>query len=247
MKAFFYIATLLLLLVLISCTESDTNVSATADTDSLTSHIKNVVEQKKQLQKIKDAFEKSRYSKSLNKYRPIIRKYAKRYGFDWRLIVAQIMQESKFREAARSPVGARGLMQVMPRTARELTQELDVQYILINPRENIAAGIYHLRKQYNFFPTADKENRLKLGLASYNSGAGRVFDAQEIIKYYGKPALKWKNVRQYIQRLKKSDWELHLQVWPLGRPKHGYFYGYNETINYVDNIWEMYQIYRKIL
>ena len=41
--------------------------------------------------------------------------------------------------------------------------------------------------------------------------------------------------------------ELHLQVWPLGRPAHGYFYGYNETITYVDRIWEIYQVYKKIL
>ncbi len=247
MKIIIYITAGFLLLSLISCTGENKQTVPIADGDSLTSHIKDVVQQKRELQEIKRAFEKSRYNKSLTKYRPIIRKYAKRYGFDWRLIVAQIMQESKFREKARSPVGARGLMQVMPRTAKELTRELDVEYILINPRENIAAGIYHLRKQFNFFPNADKVNRLKLGLASYNCGAGRVFDAQDIIRYHAKPAMQWKYVSPYLKKLKKSDWELHLQVWPLGRPKHGYFYGYEETINYVDNIWEMYQIYKKIL
>jgi hypothetical protein len=35
-------------------------------------------------------------------------------------------------------------------------------------------------------------------------------------------------------------------VWPQGKPKHGYFYGFDETITYVDNIWEMYDIYREI-
>ena len=247
MKTVLYISFIIASLWLLSCDQSNTGIRTTADGDSLTSHVKNIVDQKKKLQEIKDAFENSRYNKSLSKYRTIIRKYAKRYGFDWRLIVAQIMQESKFREAARSPVGARGLMQVMPRTARELTRELDVQYILVNPRENIAAGIYHLQKQYNFFPNADNVNRLKLGLASYNCGAGRIFDAQKITRYYEKPALKWDYVSQSLKKLKRSDWELHLQVWPLGRPKHGYFYGYNETTTYVDNIWEMYQIYRKIL
>ena len=47
--------------------------------------------------------------------------------------------------------------------------------------------------------------------------------------------------------LKSTDWELHLQIWPQGRPKHGYFYGYDETINYVNNKWDMYELYRKIL
>ncbi len=229
-----------------ACGSDPVPETGSANSDSLTAQIKDMVQHKRELQEIKAAFERSRYNKSLAKYRPIIRKYAKRYGFDWRLIVAQIMQESKFREKARSPVGARGLMQVMPRTARELTRELDVEYILINPRENIAAGIYHLRKQYNFFPNADKVNRLKLGLASYNCGAGRVFDAQDILRYQAKPAMQWEFVSPYLKKLKKSDWELHLQVWPLGRPKHGYFYGYNETINYVDKIWDTYQIYRQI-
>ena len=241
------ICTGLLILFLLACSEKQIAEDKTADLDSLTQHVKNYVLEKKRIQEMKISFENSRYNKSLMKYRSIIRKYSKRYGFDWRMIVAQIMQESKFRETARSPVGARGLMQLMPRTAKEITRELDVEYLLVNPRENIAAGIYHLKKQYNFFPGADQVNRLKLGLASYNCGAGRVFDAQDIAQYYDKPYNRWDTVSNYLTRLKKSDWEVHLQVWPLGRPKHGYFYGYDETINYVNSIWEMYEIYRRIL
>lgn len=220
--------------------------------DSLSNQIKKVIEEKKRYWDLKQEFEKSRYNKSLLKYRPIIRKYAKRYGFDWRLIVAQIMQESKFRQTARSKVGAAGLMQIMPRTARQITRDLevhefDVKYILKNPRENIAAGIYHLKKQYNYFPKADFANRTKLSLASYNCGAGRIFDAQNIAHYYKKSPYQWINIREYLTMLKKSDWELHLQVWPLGHPKHGYFYGYEETLNYVENIWQLFQVYKKIL
>jgi membrane-bound lytic murein transglycosylase F len=237
----------ILILCLLACSTEQVQDSRTADVDSLTQQVKDFVQEKKRLQEMKISFENSRYNKSLMKYRSIIRKYSKRYGFDWRMIVAQIMQESKFRESARSPVGARGLMQLMPRTAREITRELDVEYLLVNPRENIAAGIYHLKKQYNFFPGADKVNRLKLGLASYNCGAGRIFDAQDIAQYYKKPHNRWDTVSGYLTRLKKTDWEIHLQVWPLGRPKHGYFYGFDETINYVDNIWDMYMIYRRIL
>jgi len=243
----YFISVFGFIVISFSCGESQRDVSSNGDADSLRQHVKNVVQEKMRMQELKNAFEKSRYNKSLKKYRPIIRKYAKRYGFDWRLIVAQIMQESKFREAAQSPVGARGLMQLMPRTAREITRELDVQFIFINPRENITAGIYHLKKQYNFFPNADPDNRLKLGLASYNCGAGRVFDAQDIARYHERPPYTWTTVSEYLTRLKKDDWEVHLQVWPLGKPKHGYFYGYPETISYVDNIWEMYRLYRKIL
>lgn len=242
-----FLTAVLLGFLLLSCGSSGKAENKLAENDSLTAQIKNLLSEKKKILALKKQFEKSRYRKSLIKYRPIIRKYAKRYGFDWRLIAAQIMQESRFREKARSPVGARGLMQVMPRTAQELTRELDVQYILKNPRENIAAGIYHLKKQFGYFPNADSRNRMKLSLASYNCGAGRVFDSQKIAIYHDHSPNKWPNISRYLQNLKKSDWELHLQVWPLGKPDHGYFYGYNETITYVDRIWEIYQVYKKVL
>lgn len=50
----------------------------------------------------------------------LVQKYSDKYGFDWRLIAAQMFQESGFDPNARSPTGARGLMQLMPRTARSL-------------------------------------------------------------------------------------------------------------------------------
>jgi len=191
--------------------------------------------------------ESSRLGRSIEKYKPIIKKYAKRYGFDWRLIVAQIVQESGFKTKARSHVGAKGLMQIMPGTAREISKELDIEYISRNPRENITAGIYHLHKQARLFPEASFVDRTKLALASYNCGVGRIFDAQDIARYYKRPANRWDSVRPYLATLKKSDWQLHLQVWPTGKPRYGYFYGYNETINYVESIWSLYHTYRKIM
>jgi len=230
----------------LSCQKSTGDVATRVAGDSLSSLTREQDEKNKRILEVKKKLEKSRYNKSILKYSPVIKKYAKRYGFDWRLIVAQIMQESKFREHARSPVGARGLMQLMPGTEREISNELDFQYILKNPRENIAAGIYHLKKQHGFFPHATYVNRMKLSLAAYNSGAGRVFDAQDIARYYKFSPDQWQSVKTYLPQLKKTDWQVHLQVWPQGKPKYGYFYGSNETITYVDNIWEMYEIYRHL-
>ena len=138
-------------------------------------------------------------------------------------------------------------MQIMPGTAREIRGELDIEYIMKNPRENITAGIYHLKKQLRYFPEAEVNERTKLALASYNCGVGRVFDAQEIARYYRKAPHQWRIVSPYLGTLKQSDWELHLQVWPQGRPTHGYFYGSEETITYVNNIWVLYKAYKKIL
>jgi membrane-bound lytic murein transglycosylase F len=243
----FYRLIVLSLLFSYACSKTAVPDSAALSSDSLAVQIERTIAEKKRILAVKRELEGSRYSRAILSYRPIIRKYAKRHGFDWRLIAAQIMQESKFHEAARSPVGASGLMQLMPETVRDLTQEMDMEHILLNPRDNIAAGIYHLKKQYDFFPEADAVNRTQLSLASYNCGAGRIFDAQSIARYYQVSPYRWSTIREYITHLKSTDWELHLQIWPLGRPKYGYFNGSRETITYVDNVWDLYQVFTRIL
>lgn len=235
------------LILTTSCQRSAQEKTELAESDTLINKTESANERNGKWLALKKQIESARYSKSVLKYSPVIKKYAKRYGFDWRLIVAQIMQESRFREQARSPVGAHGLMQLMPRTEREISRELDFQYILKNPRENIAAGIYHMKKQYSLFLHATYTNRIKLSLAAYNCGAGRVFDAGDIARFYKYPSDQWKYIKEYLAMLRNQDWKIHLQVWPQGKPKHGYFYGSDETIPYVDNIWEMYEIYREIL
>ena len=240
-------AAILLLPVLFSCKQQIDTAELIQSSDSLLTVLQQGVEEKQRITDFREQFEQSRYYRYILEYKPYIKKYAKRYGFDWRLIVAQIMQESKFNKSAKSPMGAQGLMQIMPTTERILGNELDLQYIRNMPRENIAAGIYHMKKQFQMFPNADMENRLKLSLASYNCGIGRILDAQDIARFYRKEANDWRFVKEYLTHLKKSDWELHLEVWPQGKPVHGYFYGYQETIAYVDNIWELYDLYRHIL
>ncbi|MBD3225490.1 MAG: transglycosylase SLT domain-containing protein [Caldithrix sp.] len=237
----------ILLIVVIGCQTGPQSQAIQPDSLSITDEVKDRLAKKKQLIKMRLELLEGPTGKAIDKHKATIKKYAKRYGFDWRLIAAQIVQESGFNVTARSHVGARGLMQIMPYTAREISRELDIEYIMKSPRENITAGIYHLKKQFRYFPEADYKNRTKLALASYNAGAGRVFDAQDIARYHKLQANKWENVKPYLAMLKRSDWQLHLQVWPKGRPPHGHFYGYNETINYVDEIWSLYEAYQKIM
>lgn len=237
----------ILLILFFSCSDVEQPTYSKVNNDSLTLELQKIIAEKKVLNDIRVEFEHRGYMKAIIKYKPIIKKYSKRYGFDWRLIVAQIMQESKFREKASSHVGAKGLMQIMPQTASELSKELDIQYILKNPRENIAAGIYHMKKQFAHFPSADFQNRTKLSLAAYNCGVGRIYDAQEITKYFQLSPNIWKNVNPHLGMLKPKYWETHLQIWPQGKPKYGYFYGEEETLTYVENIWTLYNLYKKIL
>ena len=238
---------ILLLFISISCSDREIQIVNYVNSDSLASELQKKIAEKKELDKFRKEFERRGYTKAISKYQPIIKKYSKRYGFDWRLIVAQIMQESRFREKARSHVGAKGLMQIMPGTASELSKELDIQYILKNPRENIAAGIYHMKKQFGHFPNADFINRTKLSLAAYNCGVGRIYDAQQMTKFNRLSPYVWKNVDRYLGMLKPKYWETHLQVWPQGKPKYGYFYGEEETRTYVENIWTLYNLYKKFL
>jgi len=248
MREFVTLVIILFGLTVLSCTrKTSTAKTDIIKSDSLMAVIESRIQKKRHLSKLSENLKNSRTGRSIEKYKPIIKKYSKRYGFDWRLIVAQIAQESNFKEKARSRVGAKGLMQLMPLTAKEISRELDIQYIMKNPRENITAGIYHLKKQMRYFPDSKPVDRTRLALASYNAGPGRVFDAQEIASYHKKSENKWPMVRPYLAMLKKSDWELHLQVWPKGQPKYGYFYGSNETITYVDRIWDTYLVYKEIL
>jgi membrane-bound lytic murein transglycosylase F len=240
-----HIGLLLLIVLLMSC--SNDNAAGSRPPEEELSVNPEILNDSIRYARVFDLNKKRALSKMVIRYKPIIKKYAKRYGFDWRLIVAQIVQESGFKEKAKSRAGARGLMQLMPGTAKEIGRELEFEYIMKRPRENITAGIYHLYKQTRFFPEAEKDERLKLSLASYNCGAGHVFDAQRIAEYYRRPENYWDEVSPFLAKLKKDDWQLHLQVWPTGKPQYGYFYGYEETTNYVNNIWGMYLAYKKIL
>jgi soluble lytic murein transglycosylase-like protein len=109
----------------------------------------------------------------ISEYDRIIKKMARRYGFDWRLIAAQIYVESRFRNAAQSHAGAQGLMQIVPSTAEFMGFDKSA---LLKPEINIAVGYMYDQRMYSLWgkQTENKENRLAFALASYNAGRGRV-------------------------------------------------------------------------
>ena len=123
------------------CRKSSDHRTLHTESDSLTNFVKKRIEEKKQYEEFRKTTLPRDFENKVQDYFPVIRKYSKRYGFDWRLIVMLILKESRFMENARSHVGAMGLMQIMPSTAREIRREMDIEYIANNPRDNIAAGI----------------------------------------------------------------------------------------------------------
>lgn len=115
--------------------------------------------------------------RKISDYDPIIKKMARRYGFDWRLIAAQIYTESNFQNEAQSSVGARGLMQVMPSTAKFMGFD---PKSMIHPETNIAVGCMYNQRMYNLWGRQTNDyNRLAFALASYNAGRGRVLKSYD--------------------------------------------------------------------
>lgn len=103
------------------------------------------------------------------KYDDWIREYSRRNGLDPYTIMGLIHQESYFDAKAKSSVGATGLMQLMPATAKELAGRFHIAPRLDNPETNIHLGSAHFKMLVKLFNGSDQ-----LAIASYNAGQGRV-------------------------------------------------------------------------
>ncbi|TPV93680.1 MAG: hypothetical protein B7733_19220 [Myxococcales bacterium FL481] len=99
-----------------------------------------------------------------------VRSASMRYGLDPSLINGVIWVESRFQTTARSPAGARGLMQLMPATARELARQMGERRARpYDPEFNIHAGSFYLAKLI-----ARYDGDVRVALAAYNAGPGNV-------------------------------------------------------------------------
>lgn len=185
---------------------------------------------------------------SFKKYLPVIKKYSRIYGFDWRLALAVVKKESDFNPNAISHKGAYGLFQIMPKTGKELVKMVVYITNYRNPKDNIIAGLHYLWIQYNRFfnEETDSIEALKLALAAYNAGPGRVIDAQKLASYLGEDPNKWESVKMTLPLLSRKYSSLHRYIWENAEPPSGYFENYDETINYVDKIFEYYENYMRM-
>jgi len=177
---------------------------------------------------------------------PIIKRYADTYRLDWRLVLATMKQESRFHPGAESHKGARGLMQIMPLTAEEITERLDLTD-LEDPQNNIHGGVYYLRRLYDSYGGAVEGDRIKLTLAAYNAGLGRINDAQDLATHLELNPMEWKNVRDVLPLLSRRHRDLHENVWQQERPRSGWFGNSRETIAYVEGVMNHYDEYRLTL
>jgi membrane-bound lytic murein transglycosylase F len=175
-------------------------------------------------------------------YEATIKKYSQRYNIDWILVLAVMKQESRFNSEATSHRGAYGLMQIMPVTQTELIDKLGVSDAS-SPRNNIRAGIYHLKSLFRSFSNAKGQDRVQLALAAYNGGLQRVMAAREVARYFGEDPNKWESVRNKLPLLSRRYYTLHKSIWGEDKPPCGYFAGWRETTTYVQNIMQFYDQY----
>ncbi len=168
---------------------------------------------------------------SISPYDGLVQSYAARYGLDWRLMVAQMFQESRFDPKARSFVGAQGLFQVMPTTGKELGfVELE------DPEQGIHAGVKYMHQMLGrIAPEIPFKQRLRFALASYNAGLGHVLDARRLATELGLDPNKWYgNVEKAMLLLEKPQY--------FRRARHGYVRG-TEPVKYVSEIQTRYGNY----
>jgi len=174
-------------------------------------------------------------SGSISPYDDLARKYGNQYGIDWRLVLAQMYQESKFDPKAKSWAGAMGLLQVMPQTAAELgvADPWD-------PESNIHAGVRYMAwLLQRFESTLPMRQRIRFALAAYNAGLGHILDARRLARETGLNPDRWfGNVERAIVLLEKQKF--------YKRARHGYCRG-SEPVQYVSRIQTKYDAYSRLM
>lgn len=162
--------------------------------------------------------------------------YADSVAWDWRMLAAIAYVESHFNPDAVSKGGARGLMQLMPRTARNFGCP---DSLMNDPESNLKAGVRLL---------ADLEKKLKrknveedlvyFTLAGYNAGLGHIYDAITLADSLGYNPTKWYgNVEECLR--KKADPEYYnLPYLRLGR------YNGNGAVRYVQEVLDYFEVFK---
>jgi len=149
--------------------------------------------------------------------------YGKKYDVDYLLMAAQGFQESRLDQAARSHVGAIGVMQVMPATGKELRVG-----DITKTEPNIHAGVKYFRFMMDTFykdEPMDRVNKGLMTLASYNAGPARIRQLRAEAARRGlNPNLWFGNVERVASE-------------KIGR----------ETVQYVGNIYKYYVAYRLVM
>ncbi|HKJ23228.1 MAG TPA: transglycosylase SLT domain-containing protein [Myxococcota bacterium] len=170
----------------------------------------------------------------LSRFDELIRQEAERLGWDWRLLASMVFQESRFDPDARSWAGAKGLLQLMPATARAYDVEDPT-----DPAQSLRGGVSLLAWLDGYWADeiADPDERLLFVLASFNVGQGHVADARRLAEAEGDDPDRWEDVAGWL--IQKS----RRKVYARPEVHHGFCRGI-EPVTYVARVLERYAHYR---
>ncbi len=175
---------------------------------------------------------------ALSPYDAIFKRYAKRLDWDWHLLASIAYSESKFDSSVVSWVGARGIMQMMPKTAEHYGLDIDN---IENPELNIRAATQYLKFLNRLFlKIEDKNERFKFIVASYNAGPGHILDGMALARKHGRNDCIWFGSVETYVALKS-----HQEYYTDPVVKSGYFRS-GETIRYVLNVLNTYERYKSL-
>lgn len=142
-----------------------------------------------------------------DRYDDTFRKYTKRFfgpGYDWRIFKAQAMAESNISMDAKSWVGARGIMQLMPATFKEIQSKNPEIVAIDKPEWNIAAGIYYDRQLWRQWEAGSGDrDRKHFMFASYNAGRGTLLRAQKAARTSMLDPSVWPSIRSVAPKVPK--------------------------------------------
>ena len=174
---------------------------------------------------------------TLSPYDRLLKRHAGELGWDWRLLGSQMYQESRFKPTARSWAGATGLLQLMPATGRQFGVRNPN-----DPEQNVAGAVRFLQWLTRYWTPRipDPQERLKFILASYNTGAGHVEDAQRLAEANNDDPKKWSDVSYWL--LQKSKREVYTK--PM--VKYGFSRGI-EPVTYVAIILDRFDHYKQFV
>jgi membrane-bound lytic murein transglycosylase F len=170
----------------------------------------------------------------LSEYDKLIKEGAVKLNWDWRMLASIVYQESRFKMGDESWAGAKGLMQLMPETAKRFGAK-----DIYDPKENIKAGVNYLKYLEGYWKKRidNDQERMKFILASYNAGLAHILDSRRLAEKYGKDPKIWSDVEFFL--LRKSDPKFYKD--PVS--KAGYC-KCEEPVNYVKDVLDRYEEYK---
>lgn len=181
---------------------------------------------------------KIRKSGHVSDYDNLFKRHSGIPGYDWQFLASIGFNESRFDNDIVSWAGARGLMQLMPGTAKAMGVEPEH---LLNPDSNILAAARLLKQLDDALAdkVPDKHERQLFVAAAYNSGLGHIYDSIALAEKYGLDPEVWLGNVSEAALMKSRP-----QFYNDPVVKNGYFRG-RETVEFVEKVMSVYNYFKE--